>query len=73
MNMFETLLSNGQLVLYICICLKTGSCMKAFYCTFFVRILLSTIHWIGLFTVNSNSCAKEIPSDLQQRLPCQWW
>jgi len=21
--------------------------MKAFYCTFFVRILLSTIHWIG--------------------------
>lgn len=27
----------------------------------------------GLLTVNSNSCAEELPSDLQQRLPCQWW
>lgn len=27
----------------------------------------------GLFTVNSNFRAKEIPSDLQKRFPCHWW
>jgi len=50
--------------------------MKAFYCTFFVRYCCPQYIGFenpGLFTVNSNSCAKEIPSDLQQRLPCQWW
>jgi len=46
-RVWDTVLSNGQLVLYVCICSKTGSFMKALYCTFFVRMLLSTMHWIG--------------------------
>jgi hypothetical protein len=45
-NVWDAIHSNGQLALYVCICLKTGSFIKTIYCKFFVKPLLSSAHGI---------------------------